>query len=187
MDKIFGGRETQTEPAEVRLKGIDEEGWKVRKRRKGRDTKIISDPETEKLLMDTQRERGRDSHGYTHIDMERETEMTGNCGPGPTRAPGKAGHGGSQQHGLLPRMVRAYNCHPELITLQGRGLWGRAPSDSGDHSLSNMWPQGSNQELTSLQPLPTGEEALGSCSEHLTGVQSCLVGKKLQAPFFLST
>lgn len=23
-----------------RLKGIDEEGWKVRKRRKGRDTKI---------------------------------------------------------------------------------------------------------------------------------------------------
>lgn len=33
-----------------RLKGIDEEGWKVRKRRKGRDTKVISNPETEKLL-----------------------------------------------------------------------------------------------------------------------------------------
>lgn len=31
-----------------RLKETDEEGWKVRKRRKSRDTEIISDPETEK-------------------------------------------------------------------------------------------------------------------------------------------
>lgn len=62
-----------------------EEGWKVRERRKGRDTEIISDPERNDW-MDTQRERGRDSCGTHSTDVGRETKKTGNCGSGPTQS-----------------------------------------------------------------------------------------------------
>lgn len=81
----------------------------------------------------TQRERGRDNHGNSHIDMRGDTEMNRNCEPGPIQ---------SSWQDWAWGVSRSLACSPEWLwallsrdyNSAGKGAVGRAPSDSGDHS-----------------------------------------------------
>lgn len=111
-----------------RLKGVDEEGWKVRKRRKGRDTKIISDPETEKLLDGhTERKRQRQPRIHSHRHGERDRDDWELWTRSYPELLARLGMGVASSMACSPEWFGAYNCYPELITLQGRGLWAELP------------------------------------------------------------
>ena len=89
-----------------RLKEPDEEGWEERKKER-QDTEIISDPETEKLLDGhTERKRQRQPRTHSHRRGERDRDdrelWTRSC----PELQARLGMRGSQQHGLLPRMVQ---------------------------------------------------------------------------------
>ena len=98
------------------------EGVESKKRRRGRDRERITDPETEEGKDGHTRERGRDNHGHSHIDMGRDTEMNRNCEPGPTQSSWQDGAWGLATAWLAPQNGCGHCC-PEIITLQGMGLW----------------------------------------------------------------